>query len=261
MKSIGEALDLISTPIRQKLSCDKHGSYSGWVVVVGDAQINSICDTCAEEEAERNRQAFYAENRANAERVAAEGRRNAINSACIPPIFKNKSFKDFAVSCKEMDEVKKRMARFIINFEEERKNGTSFLFSGQSGTGKTHLATAVANNLIQKGFSAVYVSSLNYLSKVKISWNQSSNTSEDEIIEHYVSFDVLIFDELKGTYDSKEKAMIFRLISRRHEEGKTTIGITTLSEKRLVGVIDEDAVRRLKTVGGVIQFSWQPFQD
>jgi DNA replication protein DnaC len=245
------------------LVCPKHGPYKGWTMEVIGQSINSICDKCVEEEAEHNRQQIYSANLEVQKRLDDAKRNSAFNNSCIPPKFMKKSIKDFIPTCKEMEEVLKMAKDYIIGFDEIKESGRSFLFSGNSGTGKTHLATAIANNVIRMGYTAVYVNSLNYLSKVKTAWNFNAGISEDEIVESYVKPDLLLIDDLgKGTLDAKEKGMIFRLIIRREEEGKPMIGITSLTEQRLCDLIDIDSVRRLKTSGGrTIRFDWKPFES
>lgn len=248
-----------------KLNCDKHGEYEGFSAFITslDEWVQSECPKCSEEEAARKREAIYEQNRILQKKQEEARLPDAFKNSCIPPRFKDKTMKDFIPTCKEMEDVRKLAERYIVGFDKAMEFGTSFLFTGESGVGKTHLATAIANNIMRKGFTAVYISALNFLSKVKSAWNPNSGTSEDQIIENYVSFDLLILDELgKGTMDAKEKAMIFRLIDRRYEESKPTIGISKLPEKRVAELIDEDAVRRLKSGGGsAVIFNWKPFQD
>lgn len=251
------ASQLFGKSVPKLINCKKHGPYSGWVVFIEDLgkDIESVCPKCAEKEhaellKEINDKLRYNQNR------------TAFNDSCIPPRFAKMSFKEFQPTCEKAAKVKERIGKFIMNFQGALEDGTSFLFSGGTGTGKTHMASAVANNVIRSGYSAVYVSSLNYLSKMKKAWNEAEGLSEDDIVESYVKFDLLVFDELgKGELNAKEKAMIFRLIDRRSEECKPTIGITKFNPQKLVQLIDDDAVRRLKTGGGdILLFDWPPYE-
>lgn len=255
MKGIGTLLESYGSTTTKNLCCPVHGAYQGWSMIVAGEEINSICDQCAAEEQRQKAKAAEEER---------ERLRNAVgfSNSCIPPRFAKMRFNDFIPTCDKAKKVAERIAHFIMNFNESMENGTSFLFSGGTGTGKTHLACATANNVIRSGRSAIYVSSLNYLSKVKAAWNEAAGTSEDEVIESYVKFDLLVLDELgKGELNQKERGMIFRLIDRRSEECKPTIGITKFSPEKLVSLIDDDAVRRLKAGGGgVLLFDWPAYE-
>jgi DNA replication protein DnaC len=257
MKTAGSLLNNPAMPA--VLVCPEHGEFRGWVTTIEGMQIQSQCEACFQEEQAAEKEKRDAEIRA---RMQSGQYDEARRKSCIPPKFMAKNFKDWVVTNPAAEEIKKLMADYVVNFEQYKQDGRSFLFLGNSGIGKTHLATAIANNLISRGKTAVYVSTLNFLSKVKTAWNPNSETSEDTIIEDYVSFDLLVLDELgKGNYDAKERGMLFRLIDRRYEEGKPMIGISKLSEKQLCGLIDDDAIRRLRTGGGkILHFNWQPHE-
>lgn len=237
------------------LNCPKHGEYKGWIMFVMNQLVESECDECAKEDSKKKIQEI-------AMTAAVNQHRELFNRSCIPPRFTNNSIKGWKIMCNQSEEVRNQMAHFINNFDEVKKKGTSFLFTGETGVGKTHMATAIANNLMMKGYSAMYISSLNFISRMKRAWTASAVESEDEIVETFMPFDLLVIDELgKGTLDAKEKGMIFRLIDRRHEENKPMIGISRYPEKKLGELIEPDTIRRLKSGGGrTINFDWAAFE-
>lgn len=237
------------------LICPKHGAYKGWTMIIMGQLIESECDECAKEESRKKIQEITMT-------AAVNQHRELFNRSCIPPRFTNNSIKGWQVRCKLAEEIRNEMAGFINNFDEAKKNGTSFLFVGETGVGKTHMATAIANNLMMKGHSVMYISSLNFISRMKRAWTASAVESEDEIVEAFMPFDLLVIDELgKGTLDAKEKGMIFRLIDRRHEENKPMIGISRYPERKLGELIEPDTIRRLKSGGGrTINFDWPAFE-
>jgi DNA replication protein DnaC len=237
------------------LICPKHGAYKGWTMVIMGQLIESECNECAKMD---SRIKSYEKTKQYKEYANQE----MLKKSCIPPRFASNSMKGWQVRCKLAEEIRNEMAKFINNFDEAKKNGTSFLFVGETGVGKTHMATAVANNLMMKGHSVIYISSLNFISRMKRAWTASAVESEDEIIEGFMPFDLLVIDELgKGTLDAKERGMIFRLIDRRHEENKPMIGISRYPERKLGELIEPDTIRRLKSGGGrTINFDWAAFE-
>ena len=153
--------------------------------------------------------------------------------------------------CKQAEEIKAICGRFITGFELVLEEGTSYLFSGKSCTGKTHLACAVGNNLLMKGTSVIYTSQLAYVSRVKDSWKSGSTTSEDEMVAKYTEPELLILDEIgKGQLGAKEKGFIHLLLDTRYEQCKPTIGLTNLTEDALCRVLEPETVRRMKAGGG-----------
>lgn len=258
--SVGKGIGWIGKkPMESIITCEKHGDYKGWTMEIEGVSIPSECPICFEE-------AEQADRMKREKEIAARQRKGIIdqarNRSCIPPKFQGMDFKSWIPSCEKAASIKQMLAEYVVNFADHASKGKSFLLIGASGTGKTHIATAIANNLISRQKTAIYVSALNFISQMKSAWNPTSEVSEDAIVEKLASFDLLVLDELgKGVYDAKEKGMIFRLIDRRYEENKPTIGISRLDEKRLESCIDDDAIRRLRTGGGsVIRFDWQPFE-
>jgi DNA replication protein DnaC len=244
----------ITTP--KRLKCPKHGDYNGFTMCVDGTNIDSECDKCAAESAAENLSQQIAEIHVNKSR-------SALVNSCIPPRFANNSFYNWNARCEKSAKIKTIIEKYITHFDKALPAGTSFLFCGNTGTGKTHLACAIANNVMRKGYTALYISSLNYISKIKTAWATGSEQSEDALIESFVGFDLLIFDELgKGELSVKEKGMIFRLIDRRYEECKPTIGISKHNKEALKKLIDDDAIRRLEAGGGTtLVFDLPNYQD
>jgi DNA replication protein DnaC len=239
------------------ITCPIHGEYHGWTTIVGGELINSVCDKCFEEAEDKIRQARNVETRINQNR-------DIFNKSCLPPRFTGITFDHFKTNNEEMKHVKATFERYVNAFGQTiLQRGISFLFSGNTGTGKTLLASAIANGVMSQGYPAIYISSLNYLSKIKTAWTAGAEHSEDYLIESYVKYPLLILDEIgKGTLDNKEKSMIFRLIDRRYEEKKPTIGISKFNRDTVIKMIDDDTVRRLESGGGAtICFTWDKYQE
>jgi len=238
-----------------KINCEKHGIYEGMVSLINGRKINSICPYCLEDERQEDIRKIRS-GEIQRQKV------DVINQSCVPKRYLSSSFDGYDPVCNEAKDIFDLLQRYVKNFDKVMEFGTSFLFSGGTGTGKTTLATAVLNSVMRDGYTGVYVSSLNYLSKVKRSWVAGASVSEDEIIESYVNFDLLVLDEIgKGLCSPKEKGIVFRLLDRRHEENKPTIGCSLYNEKEVIKRIDEDAVRRLTTGrGGILRFSWPNYE-
>ncbi len=237
------------------LNCPDHGEYLGFTSEYLGREMKSECPQCAERE--RGKELLK-----NWEEIQERQNKGIFKECCIPPKFQKCSFQNYEVypSSKGIVEM---MKKYVINFDKVRENGTSFLFSGRTRRGKTHLACAVLNNIMRTGHKGIYISAVNYIRKVKRSWTTDSKISEDEIIESYLDYDLMVLDEIgKGQYTEKEKAMLFSIITRRYEEGLPTIGITTRNALQLEKIIEEDAVSRLRTGGGaVIEFKWSEYNQ
>jgi len=244
----------------KKCTCPIHGKYDGYETKIAMGVIDSACPMCIEEERLSD---LIEAKEAELKRIQKHAERNsALNRSCVPERYRGSSLEEWIAENEDQEKAKDRMTQYIENFKLIRKRGVPCLFTGGTGTGKTMMATAVLNQVIRKGFTGVYISSLNFLSLVKSTWVKGSERSEDEVIEQFVAYDLLVIDELgKGILSEKEKFFIFRLLDRRSEDLKPTIGISIYSLKKLAGRIDYDTVRRLKGNGGqVIEFKWDEYE-
>lgn len=118
----------------------------------------------------------------------------------ITPAFRAKSFNSFEVD--EMPEEVKFMYRcakdYVITFKSLGENNWLVLL-GQPGSGKTHLAMAVANNLLARGTGVLYFQHVEGFSEMK-SALRKSEVSRDEALEERLNgmkkVDVLVWDDL-----------------------------------------------------------------
>lgn len=243
------------------LVCKKHGEYNGWIgsrVEEGNViSWESECIDCYEirlredtERVDREREAIVA---------SAKERQMELNPN-IPKRFQKKSFNSFNPSCEAAEEVKKRIGNYILGHKETIEEGKSMLFLGRPGTGKSHLGWAIINNYMINGYKATGISTVNFFSKVKESWNDKSST-EFKLIESYDQYEILMIDEVgKSGMSASEKNMFFHLMNNRFEKCLPTICISNLSKNKLIQMLDEETVRRMHEGGGILEFNWEPFQ-
>lgn len=130
---------------------------------------------------------------------------------------------------------------FAENFE--KSSGSSLLFVGGTGLGKTHLSSAVAKRVIEKGFSVIYDSAQNILATFERErFSQSDNLASDK----YYDCDLLIIDdlgtEIKG---ASSLSYFYTLINTRIVSSKSVIISTNLAPDALRRQYEERLVSRL----------------
>jgi DNA replication protein DnaC len=90
------------------------------------------------------------------------------------------------------------------------------IFLGESGTGKTHLATALGYHNAQLGHRVRFVSA-SHLANELIAAHDTHHLSR--LVDYYNKFAVLIIDELGYLPLSKTDAeLVFQVLSKRHEQ-------------------------------------------
>ena len=137
-------------------------------------------------------------------------------------------FKNFIITenNKKEVEIAKDFTQKCIN--KNQKNG--LIITGKSGTGKTHLATAILNKLTEKYMQVLMGRLILLLDVIKDTFKDFSSKEKD-IIELYSKVDMLIIDDL-GTERISSWALekLYTIIENRNEN-KLPIIVTTRFNK------------------------------
>ncbi|TQR21863.1 DnaC replication protein [Psychrobacillus vulpis] len=136
----------------------------------------------------------------------------------------------------ELHEAKQELLNFVNEFNP--KEGKNLLLVGTYGTGKSHLSYAAAKELIEKGYSALFLSVPKLLTKIKDTYNPNSKFSENDLLEFVAMVDLLVLDDLGAEYTNAKNGpdnwtwtKLFEVIDSR--AGKHTIYTTNLSSSEL----------------------------
>lgn len=118
---------------------------------------------------------------------------------------------------------------------EPGRNG--LFITGPKGTGKTHLAAAIANQLMQQGTAVICMTMIDLLDRIKQTYEKQKQwgTSEGAILNTYKEVPLLIIDDM-GKEPATEWAVskIYAIINARYEEYLPTIITTNYSDSELV---------------------------
>lgn len=118
--------------------------------------------------------------------------------------------------------------------------------SGTTGTGKTHLAKAIARILKHEGKKVAFIGANELFSNIKGMFGNSH--AQERFDEQFTKFDVVVIDDV-GVETSKASEVSWsssewvRLIDMR--EGKSTIYTTNFDEEKLASVIGARAESRM----------------
>lgn len=214
-----------------------------------------------DEEMEARNKQLVEEKSKQLERERHEARLKSImGEAAIPERFQSSSFDTYVASNEGQQKALRICLDYANHFAEKRKNGYSLILSGNVGTGKTHLATAVANSVINQGFTAVYTTTITMIRKIRSTWAKGSTKTEDEILAMFAKPDLLVIDEIGAQSGSEdEKLRLFDVINTRYEQMKPTLIITNLPiGERLREAIGDRALDRLRGAGSkAAVFDWE----
>jgi len=197
-----------------------------------------------------------------------------VQRAGIPPRFQNRTLVGFIVEQQEQQRALAVAKRYANDFPAVLEKGTCLVFSGNRGTGKTHLACGIANEIMRSGYGALFVSAGEIVRKVRATWRKDSQISEDDALNGFAEVDLLIIDEVGVQYGTEgEQIILFEVINRRYERLRPTIILTNLPLERprevggaramsLADYLGDRAVDRLREGGGrLVVFDWPSWRD
>jgi DNA replication protein DnaC len=144
---------------------------------------------------------------------------------------------------KSNPEVAARMERnlriakaYAENFTRHHDN---LLLIGTTGTGKTHVSTAIAKVVISQGFDVLYDSAQNIINDFENDKFRSGYCNTESASAKYLECDLLIIDDLGAEFVSQfSVAALYNLINTRQNKGLSTIISTNLSGPELAGKYD-----------------------
>lgn len=134
------------------------------------------------------------------------------------------------------------LRNFAENFDENTYR--SYLLFGGTGLGKTHLSTATAKVLIERGFEVLYVTSLRMLADFESKRFGNGETTVD--LNRYYDAQLLIIDDF-GTevINQFTASCVYDIINTRINNRKSTIINTNLSKKEVDQKYGERVASRL----------------
>ena len=116
------------------------------------------------------------------------------------------------------------------------KNRGNLLFIGSTGTGKTHLSTAIAKEVILEGYSVLYDSVQNIVGDFETDKFKSGYDKSEPIATKYLECDLLIIDDLGTEFASQfTVSVLYNLLNTRQNRGLSTIISTNLTAEELGG--------------------------
>ena len=118
---------------------------------------------------------------------------------------------------------------FAQNFDTKTRD--NFLLVGSTGLGKTHLSTATAVAVIEKGYEVVYKTIQNMLDDFE---REQFGKGSYEDIRMYYESDLLIIDDLGAEMSTQfTVSCIYNVVNMRINNGKPTIISTNLTQNEL----------------------------
>lgn len=152
--------------------------------------------------------------------------------ASIPVNYQDVTLGDIKTSCylkPESKSVVKAVVElikwYLTNLDKNVESGKGiYLWSDTKGSGKTMMATALANELIHKHHKFVkFATSLDILDEIRATYDEHSEESESKLLNDLYSTDFLVIDDFgaeRATDWVREK--FYQIVNNRYINKKVT---------------------------------------
>ena len=178
----------------------------------------------------------------------------------IMPIHQNCSVDNYVVSSEGQYAAIHFSKYFIENFDNNQ--GSCFVFSGETGTGKNHLSAAICNELMSKKKTCLIITVSELMMKFRKCYSDKAEHTEDEFMQIIINFDLLILDEIglqKGS--DHEKLILNQVIDQRIGNLKPVGILTNLESDDIEALLGKRIFDRLKSNNGQwISFDWNSYR-
>ena len=217
-------------------------------------------DRKAEEEAKK----LAEERRKKQERIE-----RLLGKSGIKKRFQLRTFENFITDTKERSKCFNIAKRYADTFDKRYENGDGLYIEGTNGTGKTHLAAAIALQLINEGVPVVCKTSSDLLLDIKKAYDDEY-TKESAVLDVYKSVDLLIIDDLgKEQCSDWSMSNLYSILNDRDEDMKPTIITTNYGAEDLVRALTPKGydntkivaiISRLRETSTVITMAWDDYR-
>ena len=259
--------DLIGSmknPIKEDRNCDIHGDYIAELYGFCGRQHESPCPVCFEVQLNKEREEESERMAGERKRIREEADQRRMEektgAARIPKRFQGKTFADYIAETPQQQKALEACTSYAHDFADNLVAGRCLILSGNVGTGKTHLAAAIADYIVRETeYTAVFRSLHSILQSIKATYSSNSEFTESDVLEMFTGTDLLVIDEVGATKPSEfELSTLFAIINARYESQLPTVIITNLDAGELKNNIGDRCADRLREGGGrAIAFNWE----
>lgn len=152
---------------------------------------------------------------------------------------------------KQMEKVFSFCSKYAENFSASAKG---ILMLGKTGLGKTHLSLAIARKVLEQGYSVIYGSASELVSKMSDNYFKKTSSNEQPI-DLLFSADLLIIDDLGAEFESAfSAAALYELINNRLLSGRSIIINSNLTPQEIENRYSDRIVSRIFSQMTPLQF-------
>ena len=179
--------------------------------------------------------------------LVAEGiRSSGLGSLYARQSFENFSLKYYNTSPEDLERASYAVERARAYAEGFGPESGNLLLMGPTGLGKTHLSTAIAHTVIEKGYDVVYETMQNVIADFEYDRFKSGYGEAASRGDRYLACELLILDDL-GTEQTNGFVVstLYHLLNTRLNHGRSTVINTNVGGEELRARYSDRVTSRL----------------
>ena len=179
--------------------------------------------------------------------------------------FLARTFANFQTDTPGRTKAHRVAKEYADNFTAHMANGDGLYIEGTFGTGKTHLAAAIAIQLMEQGHNVIFKTADDLLRDIKATFDDTGQ-EEKKVIDRLKTCELLVIDDIgKEQATDWSTAQLYAIINDRYECQRPLIITTNFNENDLVAVespkgVGEHRIRailsRLHEACRLLTMSW-----
>jgi DNA replication protein DnaC len=137
-------------------------------------------------------------------------------------------------------------AAYRLAFDFAKNPEGWLVFMGETGCGKTHLASAIVNYRYEMGKPALFIVVPDFLDHLRSAFNPDSKVSYDQLFESVKTAPLLVMDDFgEQSTNPWVKEKLYQLINYRYNSRLPTVITTRLSLDEIKEEVDSSISSRL----------------
>ncbi|MCA1718770.1 MAG: ATP-binding protein [Actinobacteria bacterium] len=155
-----------------------------------------------------------------------------------------------------------KVDEYLKNWEENREAGRGLYFCGGVGTGKTHLAVAVMNEIMaRKRVPSLFVTVPEFLDNLREAY-MIPGRDLDEWMDTVKNADLLVLDDLGSERPTEwVRERLFVIVNHRYREALPTLFTSNIGPKDLASQLGERTASRIIAMCDWISLEGEDYRE
>ena len=203
---------------QRNLKCSKCGNTYDYYKFSNGHEFRHGCDCSmiqAGKEAERKRKQKYINS--------------IFSQSTVNGSLKDATVNNYKPQNEKQVYAKKTAIEYVKTFSVDKPK--SLILQGSYGTGKSHIAYAIAKAIKNEGYSVAFMHIPMLMERIKATYNKNAAETTDELVQLLSNIDLLVLDDIGVENTEHTLNKLFSIVDNR--VGKNNIFTTNFSDKEL----------------------------